>query len=289
MSNILDDLQLKPDLIIVLSEHESFEKKIKSDFSFNRNCEVIYARYTGKKIVSSSIFYLVKRACFKKSLVISEYFNFIPRFLSLITFSKSISIVYGVVTERNFRNFRNYKLSFLNKFLNSLYADIFIVVNRKYSFELFRKYFKNQKIYLKNFDRKFSNQKINNNYCMWISQCWKEDGNLKIEDLQIKAIRNLNLHCDLKIVMHPRDTSFKYKNYENDIIYSLNNAIDYCELNGFPKYVFGIASSALLEFTDYNCNVIRFENSESIDFSKRNIELKSLKVISFSEIKNLFD
>lgn len=272
-------------LYIVVSEHKSFEEKFKNDFKVNENSIFVFLKYSGKKISLNNYndFFIILKHLFKKSIVISEYYNFLPRIISVFSNSFSLSIIYGVLTENNFKNFYNFRLKFFQKLLTPLFADQFIIVNRKYSYELIKKYFFKQTVDLVNMNREFKkNIKHSKNYCLWISQCWEEDRHFEIEKFQKECITKIGFLHDLIIVKHPRDKVDKYLNQKS--VDSLNNAVKYCESNGYPKHVFGISSSALLEFKDYGVNVFKFENSFVRDFNSSNVDLLEINTLTFLEL-----
>jgi hypothetical protein len=66
----------------------------------------------------------------------------------------------------------------------------------------------------------------------------------------------------------------------------LNNAIEFCKNNAPPNYVFGIASSALLEFKDYEQKVVRFRNKDVDSFVSNNFEIDEIKSIDLDAIKS---
>ena len=282
---ILDNYCNDVKLYIVISEHKSFEEKFQNDFILNKKSTVVFLNYSSKKIRINSWkdFFIILKYFFEKTIVISEYYNFVPRLVSIFSNSFSLSIIYGVLTENNFNISYSFRLKFLKKLLTPLYADQFIIVNRQYSYELLKKYFFKQTIDFININRKFKNTFIDSkNYCLWISQCWEEDGHFEIEKFQKECISKIIAFHDLIIVKHPREKNNKYLNQV--VLDSLNNAVQYCELNGSPKYVYGISSSALLEFKDYDMKVFKFENSFVRDFNSNNVDLMEIKTLTFSEL-----
>ena len=71
-----------------------FHDKVNKDFNLNVLATVYYEKRCIKSVkFNSSIF-------FKTTYVVTEYANFIPRFIAIITFSKIHSILYGFLNKK---------------------------------------------------------------------------------------------------------------------------------------------------------------------------------------------
>lgn len=272
--------------ILIICEHESFRKKLFEDIPsiLDKNHFVIF--YRKRKITNwnfSIYLNLISTAFSKKTIVVSEYFNLIPRLISFITFSESMSILYGVLTKNNFKK-KNIKLSPL---FTSLYANHFYVVNRIETLQLVKKHFPHSRTTFIDLQRKVENSELGN-YCLWISQCWEEDNLNEIESFQKLLINKLSNLTELIIVKHPRDHNNKYCDLRNATLTQINSIFDFVEKNGLPKYTFGFSSSALLELKDYNFRVLRFEDKNVSKFNSNNKDIGSIKLINANQIETLF-
>lgn len=278
----------KTKVYIIVCEHNSFKKKIEQDFNISEINNLIWIYYRGNSLKKMSLkkTVLLFLTFFSKSTVVSEYFNFIPRVISLLTLSKSISIIYGVLTENNFKKKNKFNIFLFSRLTHKLYADHFLIINRKQTHELIRANFKNKRIDYIEINRTLKAGKNKSQYCLWISQCWREDGHHHIEKFQQKCIARLNRFFKVVIVCHPRDSKAKYGTFQNKKLFSLNNAIEFCKTNAPPNYVFGLASSALLEFKDYGQKVIRFKNKYVESFVSNNFEIEEIKSIDLNDIKS---
>ena len=280
----------KTRVYIIVCEHNSFKKKIEQDFNVSELNNLIWIYYSGNGLQNMNLkkTFLLFFAFFSKSIVVSEYFNFIPRLISILTLSKSISVIYGVLTSNNFKNTKKNHSFLSSRLTHKLYADHFLIINRKQTHQLIKSNFKSKRVDFIEIKRTLKTVKNKSQYCLWISQCWGEDGHKQIEKLQQKCIARLNLFFEVVVVCHPRDSKTKYETLQNKKLYSLNNAIEFCKNNAPPNYVFGIASSALLEFKDYGQKVLRFRNKEVDSFVSNNFEIDEIKSIDLEAVKSNF-
>lgn len=271
--------------ILIVCEHNSFKKKIFADLPALTNLNYLIIYYKNRKISQLNIKLLFKIFSYffkSNSLVISEYFNFIPRLIAIITRSHSLSVIYGVLTKNNFNIQSKYPFTFIKP----LFADTFYVVNREYTSDILKSNMPKSLIKLFKINRNIKG-KISN-YCLWVSQCWEEDKNYSIEKFQKELILKISKISNLIVVMHPRENSDKYKNFNFEIILNINSVFELIKERGLPKYVFGLSSSALLELKDYNLNVFRFENSIVREFNANNLDLHSISLLNKNKIDQLF-
>lgn len=272
--------------IVIVCEHESFRKKLIEDIPSIldiNHCVIFYKNRKVTNLSFSTLLNLVLTAFSKNTIVVSEYFNLIPRIVSLVTFSESISIIYGVLTKNNFKK----KSIIPSPLFTSLYAHHFYIINRVETFELVKKHFLYSKSTFIDIHRKIKNYETAN-YCLWISQCWEEDGQNEIESFQKLLINKLSNITELIIVKHPRDHINKYNHIPNKTLMQMNSIFDYVENKGKPMYTFGFSSSALLELYDYNFNVLRFEDDNISMFNSNNKDIERIEVINTDQIEALF-
>lgn len=267
------------DNFLVICEHDSFKRKILRDLGETKKLQIF--DYNGRKAKFSFLKIFFKYRL-KKTVVISEYFNLIPRITSLVTNSESISVIYGIISKKKLRPLRS-KIWLLNTIFHPLYAKKYIVINRINTFNTISKNFFNSQVDFVKLDRKIKNTKTGN-YALWISQCWEEDNLHALESFQQKCISELNQKISLIVVSHPRDDTKKYINFKKTL-QSLEETMGFMELNGKPKTVFGIASSALLELWDYKLNVIRLENEQSKYFIDEEEEILLIPSMIFEKLK----
>lgn len=272
--------------IVIVCEHESFRKKLIEDIPSildKNHCVIFYKNRQVTNLSFSTFLNLLLTAFSRNTIVVSEYFNLIPRIVSLVTFSESISIIYGILTKNNFKK-KNIKSSPL---FTSLYANRFYIINRVETFELIKKHFLHSKSTFIDIPRKIKNCETAN-YCLWISQCWEEDGQNEIESFQRLLINNLSNFTELIVVKHPRDHIKKYNHIPNKTLMQINSIFDYVENKGRPMYTFGFSSSALLELYDYNFNVLRFEDENISMFNSNNKDIKRIPLIKSNHLEALF-
>ena len=266
--------------IIIVLEHNAFKEKLLMDFELPDNVEII--SYSGRTY-NFFFFKLFYKFFFTKTLIIGEYYNLIPRIVTLITNSRSISILYGITNELKVKSPKFY-LRLINKLFCPFYADSFLIINRISTKKIFEKKFGTTKVnFLKLKRNNFS--KANEIYSIWISQCWIEDGLNEIEIFQKSCINKLSSLTNLVIVKHPRDKVSKYNN-SNLVLDNMSEATRYFKAKGQPANVFGIASSALLELHDCGLNVIRVENKSTRQFVDGIIEIEALQSITKNQIIN---
>ena len=123
--------------ILIVCEHNSFKQKIFADLPAITNLNYLIIYYKNRKISQLNIKLLFKIFSYffkSNSLVISEYFNFIPRLIAIITRSHSLSVIYGVLTKNNFNIQSKYPFTFIKP----LFADTFYVVNREYTSDILK-------------------------------------------------------------------------------------------------------------------------------------------------------
>lgn len=272
--------QFKISKIIIVLEHNSFKEKLLEDFELPKNIEII--TYNGRSL-NFSFFKLFKMFFFTKTLVVSEYYNLIPRIVTIITNSRSISILYGITNESKVKFPKPY-LRLINKVFCPFYADSFLIINRMSTKKVFEKKFGTTKVkFLKLKRNKFL--KTNEIYSIWISQCWIEDRLDEIEIFQKSCINKISSFTNLVIVKHPRDKASKYDN-SNLVLDNMSEATKFFKVKGEPINVFGIASSALLELNDHGFNVIRLENKFTKQYTHDLVEIRALKSIYQEQLIN---
>jgi hypothetical protein len=137
----------KTRVYIIVCEHNSFKEKIEQDFNISEINNLIWIYYSGNGLKNMNLkkTFLLFLAFFSKSTVVSEYFNFIPRLISILTLSKSISVIYGVLTSNNFKNTKKNHSFFFSRLTHKLYADYFLIINRKQTHQLIRSNFKSKR------------------------------------------------------------------------------------------------------------------------------------------------
>lgn len=269
--------------VILVCEDQLFYDKIKKDFNLNVMATVFYEK---RRIVSvkfnSSIFFIL----FKTTFVVTEYANFIPRLITIITFSEIHSILYGFLNKKNFIK-KLSRFRFLNLLFYGLYSDKFIVVNRIGTFKTLQAFFEPNQLEFLEFKRpQLTTKHINNKCIVWISQCWGEIGKHEIENKQQSILNYINNNTNLIVVAHPRDKINKYEryNYLNTLIDFKNHTIK----NGMPTLVLGFSSSALLELKELNYNVKIFNEPSVEKVIENDLEFSSLDRVNFKNINNFF-
>ena len=277
MKSFNKNIDLQNSFIILVVEDESFYKKTRKDFDLKPN---ILIKYRKRKILDIKFYGLSFKALFQKRILISEYFNAIPRLIGFITFSTTLSIIYGVLNHDNFK-----KQGFwFKKLLNPLYANKYLVVNRVATFKTLNTIHPG-KVDLIYIERQKLVNKKSKNFIVWISQCWMEFGRQDIELLQQQCIDKLRIKNDLYIVLHPRDTLLKYTSYKaSKKVNNISGLLELINQIGYPDKIYGMTSSALLELKDYNLEVVRIKNQLLADIVDQNQELLKLDAIDKDDI-----
>ena len=271
MENIYDYINKKDSFIILVIEDDSFHLKIKKDFNLKPN---ILIKYSKRKILKIYFYEFSYKVLFQKRILISEYFNAIPRIIGFLTIATTLSIIYGSLSYDNFKKRR----SWIKKLLIPLYADNYLVVNRKATFETLNAIYP-KKVNFISIERQKPVIKKSNKFNVWISQAWAEIGREDIELFQQQCINRLQRKNDLYIVLHPRDTSSKYTCFEDSRkINNISGLMELIEKVGYPKKIYGLTSSVLLELRDYNIEATRIEH-ELLNTVNKNQELLNLKSI----------
>lgn len=269
--------------VILVCEDQVFHNKAITDFNLNVLATVFYKKRRIKSVkFYSSIFFIF----FKTTLVVTEYSNFIPRLIAIITFSEINSIIYGFLSEKNFIK-KLSRFRFLNLLFYGLYSDKFFVINRIGTFKILQEFFESKQLEFLEFKRPQLTTKHFNNKCIvWISQCWGEIGKHEIENRQQRILNYINSNTNLIVVAHPRDKINKYEgyNYLNTLIDLKNHTIK----NGMPTLVLGFTSSALLELNDLNYNVKIISDPTTEKLIEKNLEFSSLDRVNFKMISNFF-
>ena len=268
----------KDRLVIVVAEDIQYIQKLEADFEVSIDLLIIY---TGRRIVSLknnsvSIFSLLN----KPKVVVSEYFNAVPRFFGILFGANTLSIVYGVLNISNFQKRR----SFLRKLREPLYADNYLVINRRATFNALESVH-NENVKFVPILRNIGEVIPKENYSLWISQCWEEIGYNEIEVIQRECKSKLEARSKLLIVRHPRDADEKYSDVDSNlVIQCLSGVFDYVKLHGPPSMIYGFTSSALLELADYNLNVTRITSDVVEVISDSNQDLLKLNSVHIDEL-----
>ena len=266
--------------VILVCEDQVFHDKVNKDFNLNVLATVYYEKRCIKSVkFNSSIF-------FKTTYVVTEYANFIPRFIAIITFSKIHSILYGFLNKKNFIK-KPSRFRFFNLLFYGLYSDKFFVVNRRGTFKTLQSFFEPKQLEFVKLKRPQLTTKHTNKKCIvWISQCWGEIGKHDIEKRQQCILKYINNNANLIVVAHPRDKINKYEHYNY-----LNTLIDfknYTIKNGMPSLVLGFSSSALLELKELNYNVKIFNEPYVEKVIENDLEFSSMDRVDFKNIINFF-
>ena len=266
--------------IILIHEQQAFKDKLLTDFDLPS--DILSIRYSKKRVETSSLCKAFKLR-FKKTLVIAEYFNYIPRILTLLTSSIGLCVLYGVLPENKLNKPKS-KFRLVNLVFCPFYSDYFIVINRNQTYNKFKNAFVDKKISFINVKRKeLDKSKVS--YSVWISQCFAEDGLYDVEKFQNWCISLISKKNNLIVIKHPRDAEEKHKN-SRKVLASLSEGLKYFEKNGKPETIYGISSSALLELYDYGCNVVRIEN-EIFNYWGHNEDFLGIKSITEKDLINL--
>ena len=268
--------------VILVCEDKSFLSKINDDFNLNIVLTIIYEK---RKITSLKFSRNIFFIFFRKTTLITEYPNLVPRLISLITFSKINAIIYGFLNSKNFKK-KLYKVRFLNLIYISLYADYYYIINREGTFNTLKSIFGIKRVKLIKLTRpKLFLADKKNNDIIWISQCWGEIGELGMEEKQQKCINYFHFTQKLIIVSHPRDKTEKYKSF--NYIDSILDFKKYILNNGAPKLVLGFTSSALLEINEMGVNVKRITDCEIEKIILEEVEFQSIDKLEIRNIENI--
>lgn len=266
--------------VILVCEDQVFYNKVNNDFNLNVLATVFYKKKCIKSIkLNPNIF-------FKNTIVVTEYANFVPRLITILTFSKIYSILYGFINKKNFIK-KPSSFRILNLIFYGLYSDKFFVVNRIGTFKTLQSFFEPKQLEFIELKRsQLTTKHINNKCIVWISQCWGEIGKHKIEKRQQSIINYINNYANLIVVAHPRDKIKKYEHYNY-----LNTLIDfknYTIKNGMPNLVLGFSSSALLELKELNYNVKIFNDHYVEKVIENDLEFSSLDRVDYNNINDFF-
>lgn len=269
---------------ILVYEDQVFYDKINKDFNLNVLATVFYEKRRIKSVkFNSSIFFIF----FKTTFVVTEYANFIPRLITIITFSEIHSVLYGFLNKEKFIK-KLSRFRFLNLLFYGLYSDRFFVVNRTGTFKTLQAFFEPKQLEFVELKRpQLTTKHTNDKLIVWISQCWGEIGNYEIENRQQSILNYINSKTNLLVVTHPRDKINKYQGYNY-----LNTLIDfkkYTIKNGMPSLVLGFSSSSLLELKELNYNVKIFSEPHVEKIIQNDLEFSSLDRVNFKNLNIFFN
>jgi len=276
MQDFLDTHQKS--ICLVVCENDVFYRKLCHDYSLpDGHIRVDYQ----ERCLLDSWTRVIWLCLFKRSIVITEYPNAVPRIISLVTNSKLISVIYGIVTPEKLVKHQPSRL--VNLVCTSLFADHYYVVRRQGTYNSLQLAHGSDRVSL--VLGKSSKHKCIAivDKCIWISQCWGEDGYDEIEKFQQSCLDSLAEKYLVEVILHPRDTHGKYgeKVKQYDGMWSFVNSLN---RNGCPKRILGIASSAMLELHDMGLNVKRVQNNETISWANGLDDLATIPVMHIKDI-----
>lgn len=269
-------------ICIIVCENDVFYDKLSQDFGLsNKHLRLDYQ----KRCLSGPWLSVLWYCFFKNSLVITEYGNFIPRLIALLSRSQLVSVIYGVVATNKLVKHKPFRTR--NLLSTSLYADHYYVVRRRGTFKSLRLAHGSSKVsFISGKDIKLDCTRTVDTI-IWISQCWHEDGFHEIESFQQNCINTLSEKFSLELVRHPRDIKGKYSGkYEQyDGILSF---VDSIEKMGCPRLIIGIASSAMLELQDLGLNVVRVQNTDTARWASGLDDLCTIPVVNIDDLFERF-